>query len=81
MTSGTRCREPDRPQQRAARLPTGPQTQLRRNGFAIMMVSRHARMVQRNPEAGLLANVLAEQQKRLTYVHDDRAAPATLNAS
>lgn len=46
-----------------------------------MMVSRHARMVQRNPEAGLLANVLAEQQKRLTYVHDDRAAPATLNAS
>jgi uncharacterized ion transporter superfamily protein YfcC len=48
-------------------------------GFAIVMVSRYARKVRRDPARSLLAADPAELAKRDLYVHDELAAPATLN--
>ena len=48
-------------------------------GFAILMVARYARRVQRDPSASLLAGDPVEQNKREIYVHDATAEPAKLN--
>ena len=48
-------------------------------GFAVVMVSRYARKVRRDPAASLLADDPVEQHKRRTYVHDAMAVPDRLN--
>jgi len=48
-------------------------------GFAVLMVSRYARRVHRDPSASLLAGDPVELKKREAYVHDDLATPARLN--